>query len=69
MQNRPEHNAKEEMQKWTIPTDRAWRVDQKNGVIYLIIMFASGVTVIKVSKIAQFLYFHGVPPMHYVQAC
>ena len=45
---RPEQNAKGdlmelnfkvlEMQKWNIPTDRAQRVDEKNGVVCLIIM-------------------------------
>ena len=43
------------MQKWNIQRDRAQRVDEKNGVICLVIMFAPGVTVIKMSKIAQFL--------------
>ena len=46
---RPEHNAKGDImelnfegpkiQKWNIPTDRAWKVDEKNGVICLVIMF------------------------------
>ena len=30
-----------EMQEWNITTDRAERVDEKNGVISLVIMFAS----------------------------
>ena len=46
-----------EMQKWNMPTDRAQRVDEKNGVIYLVAMFAPRVTVIKISHIAHFLYF------------
>ena len=44
-----------EMRKWNIPTDTAQRVDQKNVVICLIIMFTSGVMVIKMSKMAHFL--------------
>ena len=60
----PEHNAKgdhmklnfegPEMQKLNIPTDKTQRVDQKNGVICLVIMFTSGVMVIKMSKMAHF---------------
>ena len=42
------------MQKWNIQTDRAQRVDEKNWVICLVIMFAPGVTAIKMSKIAPF---------------
>ena len=37
-------------------TDRAWRVDEK-GVIFLVIMFAPGVMVIKISKNASFFVF------------
>ena len=40
------------MQKWNIQTDRAQTVDEKNGVIYWIIMFTGRVMVIKMSKIA-----------------
>ena len=40
-----------------IPTDRAQRVDGKNGVICLIIIFTPQVMVIKMSKTAHFLYF------------
>ena len=36
--------------------DRAQRVDEKNGVICLV-MFTPGVIVIKMSKMAHFLYF------------
>ena len=60
---RPEQNAKDdpmelnfkvlEMQKWNVPTDRAQRVDEKNGIVCLIIR----VTVIKMSRMAYFLYF------------
>ena len=46
-----------EMQKWNMRTDRAQRVDEKNGVIYLVAMFAPRVKVIKISHIAHFLYF------------
>ena len=65
---RPEHNAKAggsmelnfedlEMQKWNIPMDRTQRVDEKNGVICLV-MFTSAVMVIKITKLAHFLYFY-----------
>ena len=37
--------------------DRTQKVDENNGVISLAIMFASRVTVIKMSKMAHFLYF------------
>ena len=46
-----------EMQKWNMPTDRAWRVDEKNWVIFLVIMFTSGVMVIKMSKNGSFFVF------------
>ena len=49
------------MQKLDIPTDRAQRVDKKNRVICLIIMFAPGVMVIKMLKMAHFLYFLLMP--------
>ena len=45
-----------EMQKWNIATDRAQRVDEKNGVIRLV-MFTPRLTVIKMSKMACFMYF------------
>ena len=61
---RPEHNIKMElnfegivMQKLNIPTDRAKRVDEKNGVICLVIMFIPRGMVIKISKMAYFLSF------------
>ena len=50
-----------EMQKWNIPTDRAERVDGQNGVICLVIMFILRVMVIKMSKMAHFLYFQLIP--------
>ena len=37
--------------------DRAQRVDEKNGVIYLVIMFTSRVIVIKMSKMAEIFLF------------
>ena len=40
-----------------MPTDRAWRVDEKNWVIFLVIMFTSGVMVIKMSKNGSFFVF------------
>ena len=43
------------MQKWNIPTDTAQRVDEKNGVNYLIIMFTPGVMVIKTLKNGSWL--------------
>ena len=46
-----------EMQNWNIPTEKAHRVDEKNGVICLVIMFNPKVMVIKMSKEAHFLYF------------
>ena len=45
------------MQKWNIPMDSAQRVDEKNGAICLVIIFTPGVMVIKMSKMAHFLYF------------
>ena len=44
------------MQKRNIPMDRAQRVDEENGVICLVI-FSPRVIVIKMSKMAHFLYF------------
>ena len=46
-----------EMQKWNIPADRAQRVDEKNGIMCLVIMFTPSSIVIKMSKMAHFLYF------------
>ena len=43
------------MQKRNIPADRAQRVDEKNGVIYLVIMFTP--RLIKMPKMARFLFF------------
>ena len=46
-----------EIQKRNKPTNRAPRVNEKNGVIFLIIMFTPRVMVIKMFKMAHFLYF------------
>ena len=46
-----------EMQKSNIRTDRAQRVDEKNGVIFLVITFAPRVMGIKMSRMAHFLCF------------
>ena len=46
-----------EMQKWNIPTDRAGTAEEKNGVIFLVIMFTPRIMVIKKFKMAPFLYF------------
>ena len=44
------------MQKSNIATDRAQRVEEKNGVICLV-MITPRFTVIKMSKMARFMYF------------
>ena len=44
------------MQKWDISTNRALSVDEKNGVICLV-MVTPRVMVIKMSKMAHFMYF------------
>ena len=36
--------------------DRAQRVDKKNGLIYLVMMFTSRVMVLKMSEIAIFFF-------------
>ena len=66
---RPEHNAKgraggieftrssNAKKKRNISTGRAHRVDEKNGVICLNIMFTLRVMVIKMSKMADFCIF------------
>ena len=43
------------MQKRNIPADRAQRVDEKNGFIYLVIMFTP--RLIKMPKMTRFLSF------------
>ena len=56
-----------EMQKWNIAMNRTQKADENNGVVSLAIMFVSRVTVIKVSKIAHFLYFLLMAAKHYSQ--
>ena len=46
-----------EMQKLNIPADKRQRVDEKNGIIFLVLMLTPGARVIKMSKMAHFLYF------------
>ena len=54
---RPELNAKREapwnwivkVLKWNIPMNRAQRVDERNGIICLVIMFSPRVMVFKMS--------------------
>ena len=45
--------------------NRAQRVDEKNGVIFLVIMFTPGV--IEMSKMAHFLYFLLTTAKNYLQ--
>ena len=45
------------MWKKDIYVKRLEKVDEKNGVICLVIMFTSGDMVIKMSKMTQLLYF------------
>ena len=44
-------------QKWNLPTDEAQSADEKNGVIFLVIMFTPGVMIIEMLKMAYCLYF------------
>ena len=44
------------IQNWSKLKDRAQRVDQKKGVIHLV-MFTPRVMAIKMSKMADFMYF------------
>ena len=37
--------------------DRAERTDEKNGVIFLVVMFIPRLTIIKISQMVHFLYF------------
>ena len=50
-----------EMQKFKTPTNSAQRVDETNGIICLVIMFAPRIMVIKMSKTGHFLYFLLMP--------
>ena len=43
-----------EMQKWHIPAGKGQKVDEKNEVSCLVIMFNPTVTVIKISQMAHF---------------
>ena len=45
-----------ETQKWNVSTDRARLVDEKNGVIFLVIMFTIWVMVIKCQKWLIFVF-------------
>ena len=42
------------MQKWNTPTARAWRADEKNGVIFLVTLFTPWVMVIKLWRNGSF---------------
>ena len=44
-----------EMQRWNIQTDVAQRIDEKNWVIFLFIIFTPRLMVIKMSKKAIFV--------------
>ena len=46
-----------EMQKLNVKTDRGQLVAEKNGVIYLVVMFTLRVMAMKMSKMFQLLYF------------
>ena len=46
-----------EMQKWNTSMDRAQKVDERNGFICLVFMFTLGDMMIKMPKMAHFLYF------------
>ena len=65
---RPKHNARKDsmqlnfeglqMQKWNIPTDRAQRAYEKNGIICLVMVFTSRLMVIKMIKNSSFSLFY-----------
>ena len=46
-----------EMQKLNIPADKRQRVDEKNRIIFLVLMLTPGARVIKMSKMAHFFVF------------
>ena len=46
-----------EKQEWNIPMDQAQREEEKNWVIYVVIMFTPRVMVIKMPKMAEFFVF------------
>ena len=56
-----------EIQKCNTPTDRAQRVDKKNGFICLVIAFTPRVKVMKMLKMAHFLYFRLMTAKNYPQ--
>ena len=45
-----------EMQKWNVPMDRARIVDEKNGVVFLVIMFTTWVMV-KHGKTYNYIWY------------
>ena len=45
-----------EMRKWIIATKRAWRVDEKNGSICLVIMCTPRIMVFKMSRNGFFVF-------------
>ena len=45
------------MQKWNISTDRTQTLDEKNGVVCLVIMFTNGVMVIKMAHSCVFCWW------------
>ena len=47
--------------------DRAQRLNEKNGVIFLVIMFTPRVMVFKVLEITNFLYFPLITAKHLSQ--
>ena len=47
-----------EIQKLNIPKDRAQRIDEKIGIICLVIMIPLRVLVIKMSKMTHFGFFY-----------
>ena len=46
-----------ETQKWNIPAGRAQRLDEKNGVICLVILFTPRAIIIKMTQIGLFFVF------------
>ena len=46
-----------EMKNWNIPMDKTQRVDEKNGVNCLVIIFTPRVMVMKMSKMVHFCIF------------
>ena len=49
-------NSVFEIQNWSKLQDRAQRADKRNGAIHLV-MFTARIMVIKMSKMADFMYF------------